>query len=317
MGHRLLPFRPEMYHGRKNSRPYFEGWYFKHAGGGSAFTVIPGIFRSKRKSEDTAFIQVILTGPQRSFFVAYTSETFRCSEDRFELSVGNSFFSMEKAILKIGEISLEAELKYSGITPLKKSICSPSIMGPFSYLPSMQCNHGVLSLRHKVKGFVDYCGKKTEFKDADGYIEKDWGESFPESWIWMQCCDKDTAFMCSVAKIPYGPLRFTGLIAVLLIGGEQYRFATYNGAKITSIDITDNNASVEVKRGDIKLCAEADFGGFADLKAPSKTGMNRSVSESITGNISLTLYKRHTIEHLGVFKNAGLEMSNAEGLIRK
>jgi hypothetical protein len=224
---------------------------------------------------------------------------------------------MERSVLKIKEISLDAELKYSGITPVNKSICSPSIMGPFSYLPSMQCNHGVLSLRHKVNGYIDYCGKKTEFKDAYGYIEKDWGESFPESWIWMQCCDKETAFMCSVAKIPYGPFKFTGLISVLLIGKEQYCFATYNGAKITSIDISNNKASVELKRGNIKLCAEAEFNGFADLKAPSKTGMDRSVSESITANISLTLYKRHTIEYLGVFNNAGIEMFNAEGLFRK
>jgi tocopherol cyclase len=315
VGHRLLPFCPELYHGKKSSRPYFEGWYFKHAGEGKAFSVIPGIFRG-REGADIAFVQVILTDPQRSFFIEYPPETFRCAGDRFELWVGENFFSLEKVILKIEEICLTAELYYAGITPVKKTCFSPSVMGPFSYLPGMQCNHGVLSLRHEVKGRIDYCGTKTEFNDAYGYIEKDWGEAFPESWIWMQGCGKDIAFMCSAASIPFGPFNFTGLICVLIIEKKEYRFATYNGSKLITAEQSGSGEIIEIKKGNILLKARAKNEEFISLKAPTKDGMDREISESICAHIELALIEKGKV-FFTEFDNAGLEVSNTYRLMKK
>lgn len=42
--------------------------------------------------------------------------------------------------------------------------------------------------------------------------------------------------MLSIADIPFGAFRFTGVIGVVLLNGKEYRIATYLGA--TAVKIT-------------------------------------------------------------------------------
>ncbi len=49
-------------------------------------------------------------------------------------------------------------------------------------------------------------GEPMDLTGGRGYIEKDWGTSFPSAWIWMQCNTfdtPDTSFMLSYARIPW------------------------------------------------------------------------------------------------------------------
>ena len=45
-------------------------------------------------------------------------------------------------------------------------------MGPFSIFPFMECNHGIISLHHKVSGRLSINYKELIIKDGIGYIEK-------------------------------------------------------------------------------------------------------------------------------------------------
>ncbi len=317
MGHRLLPRNPALYHGKIMSRPYFEGWFFKHSAKEGSCVFIPGIFRGKKRENDIAFIQVLLSNPIQSFFVRYPFNSFHSERDRFEIRIGDNFFSTERVRLDMGGIDLKAELDYGETMQLKNSFLSPSIMGPFSYIPSMQCNHGILSLRHDVDGFVS-CGKRhMEFAGANGYIEKDWGVAFPKSWIWMQCEDRQSAFMCSIAHIQYGFIRFTGLICVLFAQGRQYRFATYNGGKVRKLSVQGGEIEAELTRRDYTLKITAENTEFGSLKAPTKTGMNRVVSESLQAKYQISLFENDQSIYSGSFEYGGLELSNTEELISK
>jgi len=310
MGHRLLPFSPARYHGKPSSRPYFEGWYFKQASKEGALVVIPGIFRGSDSSDDTAFIQLIHGSPPRSDYVAFPADEFSCHPSRFDLCIGGNCFSTKKVQMDIPQIDLKAELHYRDHVPLKRNIVSPSIMGPFSYIPGMQCNHGVLSLWHSVQGEVECKGKKLVFKNADGYIEKDWGEEFPESWIWMQCGKDREALMCAVASIPIKTFHFTGLIAVLCTGERQYRFATYNGGRVMNVIERKDSLTIELARGSYRLCIIARSKHFGSLKTPSKTGMNRNIQESVSCIYDISLSRDTQTVYSGHFENGGLEMLN-------
>jgi len=317
MGHRLLPSSPARYHGKPSSRPYFEGWYFKQASKDDALVVIPGIFRGTDSSEDTAFIQLIHGSPPRSDYFAYPIGEFTCHPRRFELCIGKNRFSLKEVQLDIPQIGLTAELYYSNHVPLKTNIVSPSIMGPFSYIPGMQCNHGVLSLWHSVQGEVCCDGEKLLFDNADGYIEKDWGEAFPESWIWMQCGRDREVLMCAVARIPMKAFHFTGLIAVLYTGERQYRFATYNGARVLNIIERKDSLTIELARGRYRLCIIARNTLFGSLKAPSKTGMDREIQESVSCIYDLSLCHGTQTIYSGHFEYGGLEMLKLNMLNKK
>ncbi len=315
MGHRLLPRSPALYHGKESSRPYFEGWFFKQSLDGQSCAVIPGVFRGKSSGGDIAFIQVLLSNPVQSFFVRCPFDAFSFEQKRFGIRIAGNYFSLEGVSLNIRDIGLKGELQFTGISPLKTTLLSPSIMGPFSYIPFMQCSHGVLSLGHGVSGYISLGGRRLVFDNADGYIEKDWGGAFPNSWIWMQCGDKQSALMCSIAHIPYGAIKFTGLICVLRTNEKQYRFATYNGAKLDLVNIGKESVEVRLRRKDLTLQIAAANSEFGSLKAPTQSGMDRVISESLSARYQVKLYKECNEIFSGSYENGGLEISDAKELV--
>lgn len=317
MGHRLLPFSPARYHGKPSSRPYFEGWYFKHTCKNGVFVAIPGLFRGVESNEDIAFIQLIYGSMPKSYFLAFPAAAFSCHPQRFELCIGDNCFSAQEIKLNLPEIGLTAHLRYSSHVPLRTNLLSPSVMGPFSYLPKMQCNHGILSLWHSVTGDVCFEGHTLRFDGADGYIEKDWGEEFPESWIWMQCGSGKDALACAVARIPIKKICFTGLIAVLNAGGEQWRFATYNGSRILGISSGDGRLTVEIKKGKLRLCVIARSNSFGSLMVPSKEGMIRKIQESVSCVYDVSVCKGTQTIYSAHFDNGGLEMLNEKLLLKR
>jgi tocopherol cyclase len=316
MSHRLLPRKPERYHGKENSRPYFEGWYFKQASDKGTVSVIVGVFRTQKKSDETAFIQLLLASG-KSYYFEYPFEAFSAKTDTFEVKVGANKFSMERIVLDIDQdgVRVEAQSTFSDIVPLETNVVSPSIMGPFSYLPKMQCNHGVLSLTHRANGTMKIDSEQYLFVDAHGYIEKDWGEAFPSRWVWMQCNDEKVSLMCSIATIPYGAINFTGLICVLLVDGRQYRFATYNGARVVDIRRQGGELTVKLRRGKYKLQIKASSTVFGKLIAPTTTGMNRKIEETVDAAYHIVLTSGGKEVYSGTFGNGGLEMLDPELLI--
>jgi tocopherol cyclase len=165
-------------------------------------------------------------------------------------------------------------------------------------------------------------GKNHNMKPAIGYIEKDWGEQFPESWIWLQGNSgpdsyDDINFMCSIAKIQYKSFAFLGLIAVISINNNQFRFATYNNSKIESMNKILDGVDIILKRYGYTLKIHAETLDEETLKAPTINGMDRDIKESISANISLMLSRRNNILCEISLDNCGMEISNFENLIKK
>ncbi len=103
----------------------------------------------------------------------------------------------------------------------------------------MECYHGVISMDHGLEGFLEINGHITCLDGGKGYIEKDWGSSFPEGWIWLQSNNFDhndpCSLMLSIAKIPWRGRSFTDSICGILHGDDFHTMATYNGAVIENI----------------------------------------------------------------------------------
>lgn len=104
-------------------------------------------------------------------------------------------------------------------------------MGPFRYVPFLQCRHSVFSMRHSVHGQFCVNGTTYIFQNATGYIEGDRGYSFPRKYAWTQCSFPGGALMLSIADIPFCGFHFTGIISIVHLQGKEYRLATYLGAK--------------------------------------------------------------------------------------
>jgi hypothetical protein len=168
-------------------------------------------------------------------------------------------------------------------------------MGFFSYLPFMECNHGVLSMNHSLKGSISVDGSVIDFSGGTGYIEKDWGRSFPKSYTWMQSNHfkkPDVSFFCATADIPIGKMHFKGLIANLRAEDTEYRFATYNGSKLKMDVFTDRLVRMTISNSKHTLYIEGCCEDSQNLAAPHLGMMNHIIKEGLSGVISLKLTNR-------------------------
>ena len=288
-------FNTEVFQGNLNKKRYFEGWYFKHVSHDKSevYAFIPGI--SLNENDSHAFIQVINGISGKTNYITYKLDDFNWSKKNLYLEVGSSVFTDRYIDLKIDneEIAVKGILKYTGNIKYPKSLLSPSIMGWYSYIPFMECNHGIVSVNHTIAGNLSIHGKTIDFSNGSGYIEKDWGTSFPESWIWLHSNSfsaNNTSLFLSIAKIPWMGSFFIGFISFLYHNGEYYKFSTYNNSKISSLILKNERLTLMLESKKYVLMISCTIKGSGELKAPTFGKMTRRIKESIDSEVHVQLY---------------------------
>ena len=151
-------------------------------------------------------------------------------------------------------------------------------------------------MKNRIKGSLFVNNMNISFNNGIGYIEKDWRYSFPKEYIWCQgnnFNNTGVSFMLSIANIPFKLFSFRGFICSLIIDNKEYRFATYNGAKIVKSDISNNSVNVILKKNDYLLDVNAVCEEGFRLKAPVNGDMSRDIIKSICGEINIKLKRRN------------------------
>lgn len=304
-------WNPDMYHGWGKRKEYFEGWYFKLVSPGqdAAFAVIPGISMGADGSA-RAFIQVMDGLACKASYHEFCAEDFRPSPQHFELQLGDNYFSPEYVRLALPE--LEGELELRDLFPWPSRFFAPGIMGWYSFVPFMECYHGVVSVDHRLSGQLKVYGSQVDFSGGNGYIEKDWGRSFPSAWIWIQTNNFEfaerTSLMASVANIPWMRSSFVGFIVGFLLEGKLYEFATYNGAKM-EISIAGREVSLVFRRNNLELHLTAYQADGAPLISPIDGVMAGKVNESLAAQVEVELRQGREVLFNQRGHTAGMEMA--------
>ncbi len=260
------------FHGHNKKKNYFEGWYFKHQKGENSISFIPGM-NVDSKGHKLAYIQVVTN--KNSYNAHYLYPEFQVSNHRLSICIGNSTFSEDGINIDIEEKNLviKGSIKYGDLVRLDSNI-----MGPFARIP-MQCKHGVISLRHNLNGEITINDETFNFDGGIGYIEKDFGRSFPKTYSWIQCNDfknRNCSIVASVADIPFMGTHFNGCIAVVYYEGMEYKLCTYNGVKVLKCDGT----GMTLKRGKYKLEIGLDTENPQNLLAPVNGHMSKPIHEN-------------------------------------
>ncbi|MBK9105972.1 MAG: hypothetical protein IPL92_15710 [Saprospiraceae bacterium] len=304
-------YHPEIFQGSLSKQKYFEGWYYKlvSADEQHAVAVIPGI-AIYDDTDHHAFIQVINGVRQTTSYHRFPLEQFSADEDTLKIDIGKNHFSKTSVSLDLPELKGDITLQDS--IPLVSSLLSPGIMGWYSFMPSMQCYHGVVSLHHVLEGKTSGTAGEIEWSKGVGYIEKDWGTSFPKCWIWIHSNNfKDqspASLMASVAHIPWMGRYFPGFIVVLLAGGIEYRFATYNGSRM-KCSVLEDRVVLEFRRGDLHLSIHAFRGPTAVLRSPLTGQMTGKVNESLQARVEVALSRSGQTIWESTGTSAGLEVA--------
>lgn len=280
--------------------PYFNGYYFKCSDSAKTVAFIPA-FHSDGKKRG-ASLQIITN--DNVYVIPYAG--IRLDDRNCSIRIGHNFFSKKGISLNISspKYRIRGRLRFGQLQPVKYSI-----MGPFQYIPFMQCRHSIVSMCHSVTGSVTINGRHYRFSDADGYIEGDRGRSFPKEYIWTQCHFSGGSVMLSVADIPFFGFHFIGIIGVVMLNGKEYRIATYLGARLVS----NSDQKVVVRQGSYTLCAELLQENHHDLNAPVNGAMRRTIHESAacTASYRLTHHDQVLMEFTSEHASFEFEMPSS------
>lgn len=155
-------FDPARYHGWGRTRRYFEGWYFKvvDAPEKSAYAFIPGIAMNGH-GERHAFVQVLDGKRLTAEYHTFRAEAFRPAPGKFDLTLGDNRFTEE--FIRLALPGIRGELRFRGNVPWPVRWYSPGIMGPYAFVPRMECYHGILSMDHALEGLLQINGQRADF----------------------------------------------------------------------------------------------------------------------------------------------------------
>ncbi len=295
-------YNPSVFQGNLKNQKYFEGWYFKLVTpDGKKFAFIPGV--SLAKGDSHCFIQYIDGNSNITKYLRFDISEFKADNSKFDIRIGNNHFSEDLIELHIDEndLVIKGRIEFDSLTKLQSTVLSPGIMGWYSYVPFMECYHGVVSLNHHLNGSLSINSEIVDFSNGNGYTEKDWGHSFPSSWIWIQSnnfAGRIKCFMFSLAKIPWLKGEFDGFISIIALNGKQLRFATYTNARVDQIEIEKNRVFIKFSDKEYQVDVIVERENTVILKAPVMGEMSRNMHESLNSIVHLRIRNLKTNEIL-------------------
>jgi tocopherol cyclase len=312
---------PAVYHGHHQKPPFFEGWYYRllSADETARYAIIPGVILGKNGH---AFVQVLDGAHARTAYHTFPLEAFRASKKDFAVSIADSSFNLDGMYLNLDTPSgrTSGEVHIEGVCPWPVTLAAPGIMGWYAWVPGMECYHAVLSFDHVLSGRLTIDGKEVDFTGGRGYIEKDWGAAFPEGYVWMQSNHFEqmgTCLTASIAIIPWHKSPFPGFIAGLWVNGTLHRFATYTGARLEKLSISDKQVDWVMRDRMQRLEITARRAEAGLLKGPSTLDMGKRIDETMNAGVEVRLSRiSGEVIFEGNGRHAGLEVFQPEHLLR-
>jgi tocopherol cyclase len=315
-------FHPERFQGWGEHRRYFEGWYFKivNREGTEAFAIIPGIAMDG-EGRQHSFVQVLDGKRKTARYHRFAKDDFSAAKNAFKVSIGSNTFSEKGLTLALD--GLAGSLQFKGNTPWPKPFYSPGIMGPFTFVPFMECYHGIVSMDHAIEGSLTADGDRfVDFSGGRGYLEKDWGRSFPSAYIWMQTnhfSQIGTSLKCSVANIPWLGSSFVGFIAGLQWQGRLIRFTTYNRSSLISCLADMQRVHISLQNPQYRLDVDVERDAPTALASPILGLMDGRIEETMNAVASIRLSEQNSnrilLEDSG--RHCGLEVAGDINIILK
>lgn len=312
---------PVLFQGNLNKENYFEGWYYKQVSFDekTSISFIPGV--NLFSGDEHSFIQYIYMNLNernekitKTGYIRYRLDEFSYQNNPFLVQIGQNIFteSFISVQLKDEQFMIQGKLGFGAFQSIKTTLLSPSIMGGFAYVPKMECYHGVISMNHRLQGTLTISNKDIAFTNGKGYIEKDWGTSFPKEYIWIHSNhfkDPNTSLFLSIADIPFHVKTFKGFICNLIVDDKEYRFATYNNSKVRILDQTKDTVTVVLENKEAELTVKGMITYSGELIAPKNGSMNKAIKEGLSGEITILLKdKKQDTVYRDISNLAGIEI---------
>ena len=290
-------FNPDLYHGQHKRKNFFEGWYYKIVDKKNNYkiAIIPGVSLGHNEDQHHCFIQIVNSTDLKYNYLSYDMNNFKYSNKPFRICINSNIFNLDGINLYINKDNLyiKGNLVFKNIIKWPDSILSPGSMGFYNYLKFMECYSQVCVLNGSLVGHLIINGENIDFTGGKVYIEKNWGKSFPKSWLWIQSNsfkNRKASITCSLGTIPFPIKDFNGFLIGATVEDEFYNFTTINRSKI-NIKTLGDDIVLTVTKKNLKLTLKTYTKPeeFLVLKAPIKGSMTSFVKETLNGQVYMLL----------------------------
>ena len=125
-------------------KDFFCGWYFKCQSPEQTLAVIPAFHKGKEGK--SCSIQLITE--EGAWNVKFPYDCFQKGKKELSLKIGKNYFGADgiRLAIKGNRFSAIGEVRFGALSPIWYDI-----MGPFQYLPLMECRHSVFSMRFRFR----------------------------------------------------------------------------------------------------------------------------------------------------------------------
>ncbi len=165
--------------------------------------------------------------------------------------------------------------------------------GLLSFFPIFEPGWQVLMAYGLATGYIDWNGKIYQFNDAPAYSEKNWGNSFPEKWFWINC--NSFSHENNLALTAAGGKRkiLWWFEEVAIIGihyqGKFYEFASTNTQVNSEIKSWGKwEMTAENEQFQVKLVGMTNLKGTY-VRVPTEKGLIFACRDTLKGKLILEL----------------------------
>jgi hypothetical protein len=169
-------------------------------------------------------------------------------------------------------------------------------------------------MNHTIQGSLNINNRAVDFTGGRGYMEKDWGRSFPSGYFWMQTnhfSEPGISLKTSVARVPWMGLSFVGFIGGVWLHDRLIEFTTYNFSRLRKSYADDKKVEIVLENRKFRLEILAHREATTSLASPIAGFMDGRIDESMTSRLDVLLTDKKAKKVLlnDTGHNAGLEVA--------
>jgi len=198
-----------------------------------------------------------------------------CDSNQHIIRMGAHVLTTHKIDINTNEIGIQLDLTNNQpIRTFKNS------MGYNYVIPNLPCYHAILNKSHTISGEIRV-GDANFVMDKDmGYLEKNWGTSFPDNYIWLHAVDPtntEVNLLFSQAEIKWMGSTFLRHLGYLNFENECIDFRQFKNSEVSSSLVSPEKQLIRFSSKLIELEISIVLGGQVLFKGPEDGALRRDI----------------------------------------
>jgi hypothetical protein len=303
----LEKYKPNSIRGTFERNKFFEGWFQKvySKAHKASFILIYG-YATHNSDDEFGFLQVLIPN-QVPELVYFPKNEVSCDIEKHIFCMGNNLLTTELIRIDIHDLRIDLNLKSS--QPFRTFKNS---MGYTYFIPNLPCYHSVLNTAQSVSGEIQYKGLCYTLDHEMGYLEKNWGTTFPENYFWVHAIDPNNpaiSLLFSRAQIVWLGKTYIKHVGYFCFDGQQIELRELKNFSVSNSNLGPENRIIQIRSASAHLDLALECGSEVLFKGPKDGALSRIIQHQTDASIKVSLTyenRSHQFQMVGNFEDIGL-----------